>query len=276
MGRGTSAYLFKIDSKLSGKDLKKKIEEVISANQIQESSPKKQQKGFVNINLPDENSPKEIPKLYFMESQDGRLTCRYRYYEEKIDRFAEEIIYNPKDTRILYDSKKRILICLTPYQYDASRVLKIFLGSGDGFTFKAPSYRGNEEFLRWLIDNEKSGRDKFPKPCKLMNIVKTKVIDLEDSTSHPTTESVYVQTTEHLSDDLIYREIEEEGVRDSIGCQFEHSKWVFELKIYRSGKVTLGSQPPNIEAKEFIGLFPIIFEELENLYKAFLDDTRGA
>lgn len=272
MGRGITAYVFKLESDLKGNELEQTVLNTIIDNSVDEGIEKKHRKGFIDLNVEEHDFPVQRPKLYYIEYND-KISAIYREYKEEYDKYDHEMRFSPKDINILYDSKKRVLIIRTSQSSDATKLLNMFDGLKGSIRFRQPTYTHKENFFRWVIDNSKDGRDKFPNPCKLENVEYVNVKDLVGSPNHSTTESVIVSSVEHISDDQVYRSLKNEGTRFSFKGNFLHSRWPYGITVYTNGKITLGKQPPKTDESNFTGMFSVAFEEMEHLYQAYIDDV---
>lgn len=277
MGRGKAAYILKVISDLNGADLKTDITTKIDAHHINESINKKNRKGFINLNTTTEEISGDIPKLYHLDVHSS-IRAVYREYVEEVDKYTHDIQYSPVNIDLLYDYNKRVLIVFSSSPIERNKILKLFNNTQGSIHFQQPRYadiNNIEQFFRWLILNSKDHRDKFPQSCKLQNIEGVKVTKLERSARHSTSESASLLSVGHLIDDHLYEEVEDEGTREYIKCIFEHSRLAFKTSVYNNGKINLSSRPPNIDDGQYFSLFPIIFEEMENLYTYYLQDLGG-
>lgn len=271
MARGTAAYVFKIESKLSGSDLLQEIKNKIVENAINLDSNDNSKRGFLNLNVEPNEIIVERPKVYFIEKEKKLIAC-YREYTTKFDKYDQLPRTDTKDTDILYDIKKRILIFRTSYASEANKLIKIFSNLKNAIRLRNPSYIENEGFFRWLIINVKGGREKLPSPCKLINMEGVRVKDLHDSAKYATTESVAIQNIDDISSDRFYEPIKEEGTRPYIKGTFFHSRWSYPITIHKNGKITLGKRPDEIEDHHFYSMFGVAFEEMETIYKSYLGE----
>lgn len=274
MGRGKAAYILKVISDLNGTELKNKITSRINNNHIIESGNKKNRKGFRNLNINTENLPIEVQPHYFIDNSHSNLRAVYQEYQEDVDRYTGDVQYFPNYLDLLYDYNKRVLIVFSSNPVERDKILTFFNNAQGGLGFQQPRYSGRnvESFFRWLIANSKDGRDKFPPSCKLLNIEGAKVTRLDRSLRHSTSEIANLKSSGYLIDDHLYEQVVDEGIREHIKCIFMHSRLAFKTAIYNNGKINLSSRPPNIEDIKYFSLFPIIFEEMENLYDYYLQD----
>ena len=278
MGRGKAAYIFKVDSALNGARLKEAITSCIVSHKIIETGTKKGRKGFKNINIPTEDTHTQIPEVYYRDNNQSSIRAVYQEYREEKDKYSQDIQYIPDYLDILYDYQKRNLIIFTSNLLELKKILALLNFDPREIDFKPPNYSNStnvEPFFRWLITTSKSNPEKFPPSCKLLNIEGTRVIHLEQSTRHSTSDTARLKSVGHLADDHLYEQVEDEGIRDYINCIFHHSRFAINTTIYNNGKINLASRPPKITDHQYFSLFPIIFEEMENLYNAFTDDQGG-
>ncbi|MDD1690629.1 MAG: hypothetical protein LUQ66_08220 [Methanoregula sp.] len=278
MGRGKAAYILKVESELNGTELKTAIIDCINSHKIVESGNKKNRKGFRNINIDTENLGVPIPEFYFRDINHTSIQAVYQEYYEDIDRFSKDVQYRPMYLDITYDYHKRTLIIFNSSIVEVHKILSILNSCVGDMHFQPPNYANSanvEFFIRWLIENSKNHRDKFPPSCKLLSIEGTKVTDLDQSPTHSTSESANLKSSGDLADDHLYEQVKDEGLRDYIKCIFLHSRFAIKTYIYRNGKINLISRPPKITEQQYSSLFPIIFEEMENLYNFYIQDTGG-
>lgn len=271
MARGTAAFIFKMESELSGSDLLKEIKNKVQQNVMNLDKNNHSKTGFMNLNVEPSDIMVERPQIYFNEIEN-KLIALYREYRTKYDKYDDMTLAVPNDINILYDINKRLLIFRTSYSNDANKLIRIFSDSEAAIRLRNPSYTGNEGFFRWVITNAKTGRKKLPSPCKLQNIEGVYVKDLQDSSKYATTEHIAIQNVENISSDNFYGPIKEEGTRTYIKGRFLHSRWTYSITIYKNGKITLGKRPDEIEDYRFYSMFGVAFEEMENIYQSYLDD----
>lgn len=272
MARGSAAFIFKVESELSGSDLKEDIKNKIVKNAINPDNNNESKRGFMNLNVEPEDYVVERPQFYFNEIEN-KLIALYREYTTKYDKYDGTTRTETNDINTLYDINKRILIFRTSYPSDVNKLIRIFSDSEKAIRLRSPRYIGNENFLRWVITNAKDGREKLPNPCKLENIEGVRVQNLQDSVTYATTESIAIHNVEDISSDHFYEPIKEEGTRPYIKGRFYHSRWMYSITIHNNGKITLGKRPDNVEDYHFFSMFGVAFEEMENIYQSYLDDV---
>ena len=272
MARGTAAFIFKVESELSGSDLLQEIKNKVQKNVMNLDNNNESKMGFMNLNVEPSDIIVERPHIYFNEIEN-KLIALYREYTTKYDKYDDMTRAVPNDINVLYDINKRILIFRTSYSNDANKLVKIFSDSEKAIHLRSPKYIGDENFLRWVITNTKDGREKLPKPCKLENIEGVRVQDLQDSNTYATTDSIAIHNIENISSDHFYEPVSEEGTRTYIKGRFNHSRWMYLITIHKNGKITLGARPDNVEDHHFFSMFGVAFEEMENIYKSYLDNV---
>ena len=272
---GRTAYILKVESKLKGSELIDKIRGIVEYNRLNEGELKKNQRGFINLSSGDSDVPSEQQKAILTSNYKGRIIFRYREYNEKRFPYTDEVFCIPQDIPILYDANKRIFVIFTSSYSEARKIENIFLKDDGPINFRPPMFRNDEGFFRWLIVTSKNHQEKLPHPCKLVSVEGVGIKDLIGSRSHPTTETIRLKSADHIADDIYYQDTGNEGSRFYIECNFLHSDWAFSLRIYSSGKVTLGKHPLNMDDNDFILLFSTVFEELENIYGSYKNDVEA-
>ncbi len=74
MARGSAAFIFKVESELSGSDLKKDIETKIVKNAINPDNKNESRRGFMNLNVEPEDYVVGIPQIYFKSNSENLST----------------------------------------------------------------------------------------------------------------------------------------------------------------------------------------------------------
>jgi hypothetical protein len=270
MGRGSAAFVFKVDSNIniSGSELKEIIKNKIMTN-IRKPGNTDTGRGFINLNVGNTELPiQKMPEVYILE-KEKKLISLYREYTSTYDKFDGIHRSETNDIYILYDLQNRLLILRTSDSGDANKLIKFFVNREDKIRFRPPNYVNDEIFFRWIITNAKNGRSKLPDPCKLQNIDGAYIKDFQDSDQLATTESLNIRTVEDLSEDNIYKQVKDVGERTYVKGKFLHERWMYSIRIYKNGKITLGKRPPNVEDNVFDGMFGVAFEEMENIYRFY-------
>lgn len=267
MSRGTAAFVCKVESKLSGSDLRNLIEKKILENVYKSNNVNEARRGYLNLNLETSESPsRKLPEFYYYE-KENKLISIYREYTVAYDKYERinRPIINDIDT--IYDIQKRLLIFRTSDTSTANKMIQMFNDRESSTLLRLPLYVQNEEFFRWIIINAKNGRDKLPPSCKLQNIDGVYIKDFQGTDKYATTESVRIKSIEDISEDSIYKPIKDQGERTYIKGNFLHARWTYRVTIYKNGKITLGSKPEGVDNYIFYGMFGIAFEEMENIFR---------
>jgi len=174
-----------------------------------------------------------------------------------------EFSYNFRPTEVWVNFNDRIVQVFNADVTTAERIRKIF-NTIPNLTLHSILYE--ETFFRWLINNVKDHKKKFPPGSSLIEIDDVNVKDAG------TYDTVRLKCEDGVKDTFLYEPISEEGERRYFEGVFKINKMIYHAFLHKNGKITFGKSPPGITFDDFKKLIPKIYHDFINLREYWQDE----
>ena len=247
MGRGTTAYIRKVETESNRDKLIQLLKSTAEQNQIDFNKDKKGNRGFVESN--DFNN-----ELFIQLAEPPILKLKYAYYDKRRNRdpsSSEEFRYDYNDFDLWFDIKHRIIMFFTSNRTIAALVMKI-IGNDVNLTFTPYS----EPFFKWIEKEYK------PQPSFRLLVVNGTYLDSLKNDEY--TDSLSITTHEELSKSPQYQLVENDGDRKYFQGIFKLKDTQYKAKVYKNGKITVDKQVQGVKEDTKL-ILPWIYEDTVNI-----------